>query len=237
MLKVFDADVIVGRLEDPLQDEPETVVLGDSSCAPDDATFWKKLENQPVRQLVHTSTRDGVTAMGITEEECPASGFVYFQDGLVRMLLGRAQRAKDVAWAGNPDEAKLRIGGILCPRNSFETFMEKARQETRAWDSTDLHVISTFMDRVCEHSHNRNATLLKNAIEDANVKYFDALERSEDNSQFFAQMSHELRTPFHGVMGKFGYLKSVASGPYLLDVANTKLPNGIHLLFSFLQDV
>ena len=207
LLSVFDADVVVGRLEDPLKDEPETVIIGDSSFAPDDSTFWEKLESQPARKLVHTSTRKGIAAMGITQAECPASGFVYFHDGLVRVMIGRASRAKDVVWAGNPDEPKLRIGGILCPRNSFETFMEKAREETQAWDSTDLHVLNTFMDRVCEHSHNRNATLLKKDIEDANIKYFGALERSEDNSQFFAQMSHELRTPFHGVMGKHLFLK------------------------------
>lgn len=194
LLKVFDVDVLVGKLEDPLKDEPETVILGDKRLAPDDVTFWKQLESQPARKLICCSTREDIEALGISEKQCPASGLVFFQDGLVKMMLGRSEQSHCVRWAGNPDEPKLRIGGILCPRNSFETFMHKAKKETRSWNQRDLHVISTFMDRICQHSHNRNAMILKHDIEDANVKYFDAMERSEDNSQFFAQMSHELRT-------------------------------------------
>ena len=125
--------------------------------------------------------------MGITEEECPACGIVYFRDGLVQIMLGRGLRSRDVRWGGDPDAPKLRINGILNPRKSFETFMEKARKESRAWSSSDLHVISALTDRICEHSHNRMMSLLKNDIEDANKKYFNAIARARENNNFFVR--------------------------------------------------
>lgn len=102
------------------------------------------------------------------------------------------QRSRDVVWAGNPDEPKLRIGGILCPRNSFAQFMEKAHKESRAWSTQDLHVITVFRDRICEHAHNWMMRLLQNDIEDTNKKYLNAIDRAKDNYEFFAHMSHEL---------------------------------------------
>lgn len=189
-MQLLDADVIVGRIMDAHKDEPDLVVLGDKSLAPTDDRFWDHMKSRERRKLLTINTRKGITDLGLTEQVCPASGLVYFQDGLVQIMLGRGLRSKDVKWAGNPDEPKLRIGGILCPRNSFDTFMEKAKKETRAWRSNDINVISTFVERVCEHSHSRTANLLKNDIEDANLKYFEALERSQDNCQFFVRLVH-----------------------------------------------
>lgn len=239
LLQVFDADVIVGRIQDAHKDEPDLVVLGDKDLVPAVDGFWDHFKSHERRKLLTLQTRKAVSELGLTEEVCPASGFVYFQDGLVQMMLGRGLRSKDVIWAGNPDEPKLRIGGILCPRNSFDTFMEKARKETRAWSATDLHVISTFMVRVCEHSHSRTTNLLKNDIENANLKYFDALERSNDNCQFFAQMSHELRTPFHGVMGSLNILNDSIqdmSNDEVQDMISTAMSSGNHMI-NLLNDI
>ena len=190
-MNIVDADVLVGRIQDSAKQEEDVVILGDKALVPGDE-FWTKFKSQPNRQICSANTRKTIESMGLCEKACPASGIVYFRDGLVQIMLGRSLRSKDVRWGGNPDEPKLRIGGILNPRNSFDTFMEKAKQETRAWTSKDLHVVTSLADRVCEHSHNRMMTLLKNDIEDANVKYFNAISRARENNSFFAQMSHEM---------------------------------------------
>ncbi|CAB9512454.1 Phytochrome-like protein cph1 [Seminavis robusta] len=239
LLKVFQADVICGLITDPLKDEVERIVLGDKSLAPTEDSFWERFASHPKRKIVSIHTREEVSAIGLTPVDSPASGFVYFQDNLLKIMIGRGLRVKDVRWAGNPDEPKLRIGGILSPRHSFETFMEKARKETRAWTSTDHHVITTFMDRICDHSHNRMATLLKNDIEEANIKYYNALARSEDNTLFFAQMSHELRTPFHGVMGCLNLMHDsfeAMSNEEIQDMINTALSTGNHMI-GLLNDI
>ena len=102
LLKVFDADVIVGRIKDPLQEEPELVVLGDPSLAPNSDDFWDKVGQKisKSRQIIKINTRLGITEMGLTEQDCPASGFIFFQDGLVQVMVGRGLRSKDVIWAG-----------------------------------------------------------------------------------------------------------------------------------------
>ena len=184
ILHVLDADVLVGKIEDSSEDEAETVIIGDKSLAPSDS-IWAKFKAHPNRVLYHANTRKGMSALGISESDTHACGIVYFRDGLVEVIVGRGLRSKDVRWGGNPDEPKTRVDGILNPRKSFETFMEKARKESRAWSTSDLHVVTAFMDRVCEHSHNRMMSLLKTDIEEANMKYFNAISRARENSNFF----------------------------------------------------
>lgn len=174
----------MARVSEPGEKEPAFVSLGDESLIPGDA-FWENFSARPECEIYAADTRKVVTEMGLSEEDCPACGIAYYKDRLIQVMLGRGYRSKDVKWAGNPDEPKLRIGGILCPRNSFETFMEKARQEAKAWSSGDLHVFQAFMIRVCEYSHNRTLTMLRNGIEEANVKYFGAIGRAQENCEFF----------------------------------------------------
>jgi hypothetical protein len=184
LLRVLDADVIVGRVREAGKEEPEVVIIGDENLAPGQA-FWDSFVARPRREIYSVNTREAIGGLGLTEQDCPASGVAFFQDDLIQFMVGRGLRSSDVIWAGDPDEPKLRIGGILNPRHSFEMFMEKARKESRAWTSSDIHVISALMDRVTEHSHNRMMSILKSGIEQANVKYFDAISRSQENNEFF----------------------------------------------------
>jgi signal transduction histidine kinase len=113
------------------------------------------------------------------------------------------------------------------------------QMEARAWSKADLHVISTFLDRVCEHFHMRMMQQLKNDIELANVKYFDALERVAENSDWFAHMSHEIRTPFHGVMGVLNILQENGynmTREDMQDLVNTALSSGNHMI-NLLDDI
>jgi len=184
ILHVLDGDVLVARIQDFSKDEIETVVVGQNSLAPKDS-LWEKFKMHPNRELLHVNTRKELGKLGITSEECEACGIAYFREGQTQILIGRGLRATEVRWGGNPDEPKRRVDGILHPRKSFELFMEKAKQESRAWSSSDLHVMKALMDRVCEHSHNRMMSLLKSDIEEANVKYFNAISKARENNDFF----------------------------------------------------
>lgn len=238
MLQALDADILVAKVHDAAKEEAEIVVAGDDSLVPTEA-LWKHFSSMQPREVHSVDTREAIAAMGLSETDCPASGVAYYRDGLVQVMLGRGLRSKDVAWAGNPDEPKLRIGGILCPRNSFDMFMEKARKESRSWSTSDIHVFLAFMVRVCDHSHNRMMVTLKSRIEDANLKYYNAIGRAGENCEFFAQMSHELRTPFHGVMGCLNILHDTMtelSEEEVQDLVNTALSSGNHMI-NLLNDI
>jgi chemotaxis family two-component system sensor kinase Cph1 len=202
-------------------------------------SFWTKMSSYQNRELCVISTRKALTDIKLTQEECPASGIVFFQEGRTQIMIGRAMRSKDVVWAGNPDEPKLRIGGILNPRNSFTQFIEKARKESRAWTVQDISVISVLRDRICEHSYAYMMGLLRGDIQDANRKYLAAIDRARDNYEFFAHMSHELRTPFHGVMGCLSILhESIEDMPAaeVRDVVDTAIASGNHMI-NLLNDI
>jgi len=200
ILKVLDADCIIGHTFDAQNEEKDGIVIGDASLAPSEV-FWEMMSHEPNQEIFILSTREEVEEKGLSTHDCPACGVVFFREGRTQIMIGRKERSKDVVWAGNPDEPKLRIGGILSPRNSFDVFMQKARMESKAWTPQDINVISVLRDRICEHAHNYMLKLLHENIEDSNRKYMDAISRARDNYEFFAQMSHELRTPFHGVLG------------------------------------
>ena len=187
ILKALDADVMVARVQDPSREEMDVVVIGDKALAPGDK-FWTAFEKQKNRELRTLTNRQQLEDVGLTDKDCPAGGVVYFRDSIVQVMLGRALRARNVVWGGNPDEPKTRLNGYLTPRKSFERFMEKAKQEARSWSKTDLHVISSFMDRVIESSIMRMMTHLKQDIESANLKYLDAYERIRDNSSWFVSI-------------------------------------------------
>uniref|UniRef100_A0A7S3L7N0 Phytochrome n=1 Tax=Amphora coffeiformis TaxID=265554 RepID=A0A7S3L7N0_9STRA len=186
ILDVVEADVLVGSMNG------ESVVIGDATIAPSEA-FWRnppKISTQS--DLVVAISREEIAAKGYSEQDCPASGFVYFGDGeMVQIYLGRSDRSTDVKWAGNPDQPKLRgLDGVLNPRNSFQIFMEKARKESKAWSTADLNVISVLQDRIrTGQAHEWMTALLKSDIEEANMRYFSLLDRDRDNSQFFAHVS------------------------------------------------
>jgi len=233
LLGNLDADVLVGHIQDPLEGEGDNIVLGDASLAPS-AEFWAKMTlSQASHELCVMSTRVEVEKRGLTKVDCPASGIMYFRQNRMHIMLGRDVRSNDVEWAGDPDEPKLRIGGILHPRQSFAMFMEKARQESRAWNRHDLQVISIFRDHICNHSHKWMMELLRNNIDDTNQKYMLAIESARDNYAFFAHMSHELRTPFHGVMGCLNILKDSLddlSQEEVKILLETALTSGHHMI-------
>ena len=233
ILETLDADVLVGHIQDAHAEEGDIIVLGDANLAPS-LEFWTKLAaSQPIRELCVMSTRVELEEKGLTRFDCPASGVIHFWQDRMHIMLGRDVRSKDVMWAGNPDEPKLLLDGILHPRHSFTTFMEKAHQESRAWNALDLEVISVFRDSICNHSSKWMMGLLRDDIDDSNRKYLQAIERARDNYAFFAHMSHELRTPFHGVMGCLSILKdSFEELPKeeVHTLINTALTSGQHMI-------
>jgi len=99
LLKTLDAEVLVAKILDAPKNEPVIVVLGDESLVPGDAV-WDYFAAQLAREVYAADTRQAITNMGLTEDDCPASGIAYYRDGLVQILLGRGLRSKDVMWAG-----------------------------------------------------------------------------------------------------------------------------------------
>lgn len=238
LLSALDCDLLFVNTIDPRQDKTETLCIGDSSLKPSHQ-FWKAVATVENRKISVVSNRDMLLEMGLTEDDCPARGALFFREGRMQIMLGRAMRARDVMWAGNPDEPKLRIGGILNPRNSFETYMEKARLEAKAWSREDLNVVSVFRDRVCEHCHHFEMTLLQQNIADTNKKYLSAIDRAQENYEFFARMSHELRTPFHGVMGCLEILEETFENltpEDIHDIIRTATASGSHMI-ELLNDI
>jgi light-regulated signal transduction histidine kinase (bacteriophytochrome)/CheY-like chemotaxis protein len=240
ILKVLDCEVVIAFKEALSYDAHNNfVVIGDNSLVPTE-DFWKRLLSLARnREIVSISGRQSLSDAGISMKECPASGFAFFREGATHFFIGRKERSRDVVWAGKPDEPKLRIGGILTPRTSFETYMEKARVEARGWSSQDMNVLSVFRDRICDHCHNWTMSLLQNDIEQMNKKYMDAIDRAQQNYGFFARMSHELRTPFHGVMGCLDILdESIEEMPSneAKSLVATAIASGNHML-NLLNDI
>jgi hypothetical protein len=189
---------VFGPRTDPREGESDNFVFGDKTLVPSDE-FWARMVMHPDRELCVISDLDGIKALDLSEKDCPASGIVYFRQGRTHIMLGRSARSKDVKWAGDPDTPKLRIGGILNPRSSFETFIQKARTESRPWSTDDINVMSVLRDRICEHAH---ACMVYSDVENTNRRYVAAMEQARDNFEFFAHMSHEVcprvtRMQFH----------------------------------------
>ncbi|KAG7351076.1 bacteriophytochrome [Nitzschia inconspicua] len=239
ILHILDADVMAGRIGDPISEgDDDRFSVGDEELRPTEG-FWDILTSYPKKEILAMNTREELIQLGISEDICPAAGFAYFQDDNVQIMLGRKLRSKDVKWAGNPDEPKLKIGGILNPRNSFETFMEKARKEAKTWIDMDLHVINAFMEKVFEHSHNRMLSVLSNEIEDANSKCVNAFETARANSDFISNMGQELRTPFQQVMGCLNVLHDTyddISDEDVQDLVSTALSSGTDMI-NLLNDI
>ncbi|GKY92076.1 hypothetical protein MPSEU_000179000 [Mayamaea pseudoterrestris] len=251
LLKVLDCEVVVAYSENG----NGSILVGDRTLAPT-KNFWDQMMIKVAnREIFSLSGREDLADAGISVIDCPACGVAYFREGATHFFLGRKERSRDVAWAGRPDEPKLRIGGILNPRASFETFMEKARMESRLWSPQDLNVVSVFRDRICDHCHSWTMTLLQNDIEQTNKKYMDAIDRAHQNYDFFARMSHELRNPLHGVMGCLdileesieelspaearGYITTaISSGHHMINLLNDilDLSKNKHLSHTLAQD-
>ncbi|CAB9505131.1 Phytochrome-like protein cph1 [Seminavis robusta] len=237
ILPILDADVMVVRIQVPTKEEMDQVVIGEKSLVPGEK-FWQSFENQQHRTMCSFVCRGEQEKWGLADGDCPA-GVVYFRGALVQVMLGRGVRSKDVVWGGRPDEPKTRLNGHLCPRKSFEKYMERARLESRAWSKADLRVISAFMDRVVENSTTNMMTHLKRDMEQANLKYLGANNRIRDSSSLFAHMSHEIRTPFHGVMGCLNILKSSGTDmpkEEVKDMLGTALQSGNHMM-KLLNDI
>lgn len=233
ILEVVDADVLVGIHQE------ERVVVGDNSLVPTNA-FWTKVGAHQESKLLVVSDHQQIQERGLTLQECPASGFIFFHHGPTKIFLGRAARSKDVMWGGNPDEPRLYVDGKLNPRTSFAAFMQKAHKEARAWTPHDENVVWILRDAICsERSHDWMVALLKTDIEEANMRYFSAIDRAQDNSQFFAQLCHELRTPFHGVMGCLNILHDAVdkmSPEEIKELVSTAISSGNHML-NLLNDI
>ena len=184
----------------------------DASLRPGD-DFWDSMIKYPFKtDLLLVSTRSQTKRLGL-RDPCTASGFIYFQQSDLQFAALRTVRTKDVCWGGPPDQPKLQIGDILHPRKSFESYMEKAHTESKAWSKSDIEVTTTFKDQIVACIRSEALNTLNYDLETSNERCAEAFRLSARNYEFFAQMSHELRTPFHGVMACLEILQKVGHDP------------------------
>jgi len=127
VLEILESEVLVGLIENVDTQKTELFVKGDYGLVPS-TEFWVKMKAAcDGEEMISKSTRKQIADMGLTEEDCPAAGFVYFQEGETQLMIGRAWRGHDVVWGGAADAPKPRINGILNPRTSFEACLEKSK--------------------------------------------------------------------------------------------------------------
>jgi len=137
------------------------------------------------------------------------AGVLFFKYQYVIVAFVRKTTASDVKWGGNPDRCHDPTVPLrLCPRTSFELFLEKGRKESRPWSNLDCEIAEFVMDRIDHFLHSEMLASFRLSLEQTNSECLQAIESARERYEFFAQMSHELRTPFHGVMSSLQLLKS-----------------------------
>lgn len=187
LLEVLDADVLVGLIENIDSQTTELFVAGDSALVPSEK-FWYTMKQQECSNgLISKSTRAAIADLGLTELECPAAGFCYFEQAKTQIMIGRAWRGHDVIWGGAPEKETDKTDplAMLNPRNSFAAYLEMSRQESRPFNLCDLNIVTMLRDQIVkEQEHSWMLALLKNDIEEANIRYLNAIERAEDNNDF-----------------------------------------------------
>uniref|UniRef100_A0A7S3KZ31 histidine kinase n=1 Tax=Amphora coffeiformis TaxID=265554 RepID=A0A7S3KZ31_9STRA len=198
ILSVMEADVLVARFT-PADTEHSTVLSvskGDKSLVPK-GLFWNKLSHVvPKNGMMARSTQKQFQELGLNETNFPGSGFVFMRGEGIEFMVGRAYKARDVVWAGNPDAPKLNIGGLLHPRASFEAQVQKAKKDSHPFNTLDQKLAEMLKDLVfrAEESNGWMLGLLKkNDIKEANIRSFDALEVAEDDNKLMAALRDDLR--------------------------------------------
>ena len=185
VLEILEADILVGLIENIDAQHTELFLKGDQLLLPS-SNFWDIMKAKcMVEKMLCKSTRASIEELGLTEKDCPAAGFCYFQEGDTQIMVGRAWRGRDVIWGGEHFKPKLRVKGILNPRASFKAHLENARRESKPFNPSDINLVTLFRDRVVrEQEYSWMLALMKIDIEEANIRYFNAIERAEDNNDF-----------------------------------------------------
>jgi len=98
VLEILEADVLVGFIEDCGTHKTELFLKGDKLLVPS-KKFWETMRKGE-DNIVSKSTRAAISDLGLSEQDCPAAGFVYVQEGQTQLMIGRAWRGRDVVWGG-----------------------------------------------------------------------------------------------------------------------------------------
>jgi len=139
------------------------------------------------------------------------AGVLYFKHLHVSVAFVRKAIVSDVKWAGNPNRIQDEtVPGRLCPRASFELYMEKGRKESRTWTAADCSVAEFVVDRIDQFFHRAMLQSFRMSLEQNNSRCLQAVEAARERYEFFAHLSHELRTPFHSVLSALHLLKNPA---------------------------
>ncbi len=111
------------------------------------------------------------------------------------VFLARKEWLHTVNWAGKPNtftQYSNKDGKVvLGVRNSFETWEELVKGQSKPWDLE----LSSFCDEL------ENAVINLYVVDQLNYAKEKSEESIRTKSQFLANMSHEIRTPLNGIIG------------------------------------
>ena len=108
------------------------------------------------------------------------------------VVLFRAEVAKNVDWAGNPQKAVVsdQFGDRLHPRKSFEAWTEEVRGESRSWNDAELRAAEAFRTTLVE-------LVLRIADRNAQARARD----SEKQELLIAELNHRVRNILNLIRG------------------------------------
>eukprot|EP01031_Cornospumella_fuschlensis_P024618 gene24618-29745_t len=172
----------------------DSIVFGDGTITPTSQGYQTLLARCKMNSsLVLHSFTEGLRGMG--------AGIIFYHRQHFRLALVRRSKVSDIKWGGNPDPVlDPNIPSRLCPRSSFDLYVEAGKTESIAWSTADTSLVEVFVERLSHFMHQEMLQSFRLSLEQSNEKCLQAVQSAKEHYEFFAHMSHELRTPFHGVM-------------------------------------
>ncbi|RYH13087.1 GAF domain-containing protein [archaeon] len=193
----------------------DSIVFGDNTIVPTAQGYQSLLAKCKMNSsIVLHSFPEGLQGMG--------AGIIFYHRQHFKLALIRRSKVSDVKWGGNPDPVQdPSVPRRLCPRSSFELYVETGKTESIAWSSADTSLVDVFVERLSHFMHQEMLQSFRLSLEQSNEKCLQAVQSAKEHYEFFAHMSHELRTPFHGVMCTLQILDQ--AGPAIGDVERMEL--------------
>lgn len=172
----------------------DSIVFGDTTIIPTAQGYEGLLSRCKMNSsLALHSFAEGLQGMG--------AGIIFYHRQHFKLAFVRRSKTSDVKWGGNPDPVQdPKIPSRLCPRSSFDLYIEAGKTECTSWSSADIVLVEVFVERLSHFMHQEMLQSFRLSLEQSNEKCLQAVQSAKEHYEFFAHMSHELRTPFHGVM-------------------------------------
>jgi light-regulated signal transduction histidine kinase (bacteriophytochrome) len=152
-------------------------------CGNEIAAIGHRPDDSEIRHLAHWLQRPGSPNLFATdrlpEQHAPAMAYCAEASGLLAITMSadvpaailwfRAEWARLIEWAGNPDKAvdAEASPGKLSPRASFQLWQETVRGRSRPWGSAELETAQRFRNEVIELRRQQRLQQLNQRLREA----------------------------------------------------------------------